>query len=105
MIIFCDPCQFWNQGLHLPTGPLALAVASQLSLIELVNKWRNCKGDSYVAQSIYYLFSDAHTPTILHASDIITKTNWVEMVRLAGAAYEEPDCLWRQFSVGAAFPK
>lgn len=63
----------------------------QLPLLELLNKWRNRKGKDGISKSSYQLSSISHLIAILHASDIMTITNWLEMVGLARANYEEPD--------------
>ena len=67
-----------------------LAVASHHSLNYQICE-ETTRGIGGITQPNYHLFSITHTPAVLHANDNITNTNWLKMVCLAHAAYEEPD--------------
>ena len=88
MMIQWDLWQFQNQVLHLPTGPIA--ITSHHSLNYQISE-ETAIGTDGIAKSNYHLFSVNHSVTKFHAGYITTKTNWLEMVHLACAEYEEPD--------------
>ena len=88
MIIRWDLWQYRNLILHSPTGPIA--IASHHSLNHRISE-EKAKGTDGIAKSNTHLFSALYSITKLHSGDISSKILWLEMVRLAGAEYEEPD--------------
>ena len=88
MMIRWDLWQYRNNIKYSLTGPTAIASHHSLNYRISEEKVRGTDG---ISKSNSYLFSTYYSITKLQSGDIPSKLNWLEIVCLARADYEEPD--------------
>ena len=81
-----DLWQYRNKVLHSPASYIDIA-----SHYTLNHQIRKEKGIDSIAKTNSHMFSVHNSITNLQSSDISSKINWLGMVHLAQAEYEEPD--------------